>query len=146
MPNNSQASGRKSLDRSQPPVGSISVLGLYERYGERWLLEETFPALLKWNRWWHSARRHGALLCWGSNPFTPVVGDPRESNQQNTLLGAALESGLDNSPMYDADEVTFDPATHLMCLHDVGLNALYIADCRAENPAALKAPVRPTPR
>lgn len=61
---------------------------------------------------------------------------------------AALESGLNKSPMYDG--VAFDAEhTHLLRLADVGLMSLYIADCRALQrmasilagiPALLEAP------
>jgi glycogen debranching enzyme len=47
----------------------------------------------------------------------------------NGLQGAALESGLDNSPMYD--DIPFDSKTHMMLLADVGLTGLYIMDCEA---------------
>jgi hypothetical protein len=128
VPNNSQATGRKSLDRSQPPVGGITVQALYQKFGDRWFLEQTFDALLAWNRWWDGHRCLDGYLCWGSHPFQPVVGDPKE-DQQNILQGAMYESGLDNSPMYD--DVPFDPDRHLMLLADVGLMGLYAADCRA---------------
>jgi len=135
IPNNAQATGRTSADRSQPCVGAITILDLFNQFGDRWLLEETYPALLKWNNWWWSARvaeaSHGKLLCWGSNPFKPKVGDDNEFLQPNTHLGAVLETGLDNSPMYDEGEVRFNPQTHLMELHDVGLTGLYAADCQA---------------
>jgi hypothetical protein len=130
VPNNAQGSGRRSWDRSQPPVGAITVLQIYRRYGEPWFLQVAWEPLLAWNRWWDRARRNvDGMLSWGSNPFEPKVGDPLEYRQPNTLLGAALESGLDNSPMYD--DLPFDPETHLMGLSDVGLNALYVADCKA---------------
>jgi putative isomerase len=129
VPNGSQATGRKSFDRSQPPVGSLSILALYRQYGDKWLLEQTFEPLLKWNRWWFENRVYDGYLCWGSNPFEPVVGDALEYKQQNTRFGAALESGLDNSPMYD--DMPFDKDAHLMLLADVGLMSLMDADCRA---------------
>lgn len=130
VPNLSSGTGRKSRDRSQPPVGSISVLALYRKYGQRWLLEQSFDILLEWNRWWMKMRLAGEYLCWGSHPYEPVIGDPREINWQNTRHAASLESGLDNSPMYD--DLPFDSkSTHLLPLADVGLMGLYVADCRA---------------
>ncbi len=129
VPNNTQATGRASRDRSQPPVGSLVVRDLHRRFKKLWLIEEVFPALLTWNRWWPAHRQNGELLSWGSDPFEPVVGDPLEREQPNTAEGAILETGLDNSPMYDG--VPFDCDRHVMQLHDVGLNSLYIADCLA---------------
>ena len=129
VPNYTNGSGLKSLDRSQPCVGSLMVRELYRKFREKWLLEMLFEALLRWNRWWHVHRRSGNLLAWGSTPFKPRLGNFWETTGVNETYGAALESGLDNSPMYD--EIPFNKTTHLLELHDVGLNSLYVADCDA---------------
>lgn len=130
VPNLGSGSGRTTRDRSQPPVGSICVWDIYQQHARRWLLEQCFEPLLTWNRWWLKAREQDGYLCWGSTPYEPVIGDNREISQQNTRFGAALESGLDNSPMYD--DIPFDDqGNHLMQLADVGLMSLYIADCKA---------------
>jgi hypothetical protein len=47
----------------------------------------------------------------------------------NERFGASLESGLNNSPMYD--DVPFDSERHVLQMWDVGLNGLYVADCEA---------------
>jgi len=52
-----------------------------------------------------------------------------DDDTRGTRSGAILESGLDNSPMYD--DTTFDPKTHLLQFADVGLMSLYIDDCDA---------------
>ncbi len=52
IPNFGTVTNFKSRDRSQPPVGSMVIRQLYQRYGDRWLLEEVFDDLLEWNRWW----------------------------------------------------------------------------------------------
>jgi putative isomerase len=127
VPNYARAGNWKSFDRSEPPVGSITVLGMYQKFGQRWLLEETFPALWKWNRWWAEHRDLDGYLTWGSD------GENQPGNldddTRGARAGAVLESGLDNSPMYD--DATFDPKTHLLQYADVGLMSLYIADCDA---------------
>ena len=128
VPNFSAPHGLKSQDRSQPPVGSMMVLQIYKKYPEKWFLKEVFGRLLTWNRWWEKNRDHDGYLCWGSNPFKPVLNDQREM-VQNEFQAAAYESGLDNSPMYDG--VPFDTTTHLMQIADVGLMGLYIGDCEA---------------
>ncbi len=129
VPNFGTVNNVKSRDRSQPPVGSLVVRELYRRFGDRWLLEEIFGDLLEWNRWWIQHRKHNGLLCWGSDPYAPLVGARYEVNDVGNWQGAAYESGLDNSPMYDG--IPFDPDTHLMQLADVGLNSLYVVDCDA---------------
>jgi putative isomerase len=129
IPNFSTVSNVKSRDRSQPPVGAMVFRELYRRFGDRWVLKEVFDDLLEWNRWWMAHRNDGGLLCWGSDPYEPLVDAYFERAGVNERFGAALESGLDNSPMYD--DMPFDPQTHLMQLADVGLNGLYIMDCEA---------------
>lgn len=129
LPNRVSDDRGRTDDRSQPPIGALTVHKAYLAGGlspatrDRALLTGTFPALLAWHDWWPTARRgpHG-LLAWGSDP---VPGDPGSA----TLDRAKRESGLDDSPMYD--EAVYDPATRTMDLADVGLNALHIADAEA---------------
>jgi putative isomerase len=127
VPNYVMEDGQKSTDRSGPPVGSITVLGLYRRFHERWFLEDTFPLLLSWNRWWASHRDMDGYLTWGSD------GDNQPANigpyGGSTRQAAVYESGLDNSPMYAS--AVYNPQTHLLEYADVGLMSLYIADCDA---------------
>lgn len=129
VPNTSNGNGFKTLDRSQPPVGSLMVREIYRMTRQQGFIETVFDDLLAWNRWWLRARLVGDLLAWGSNPYPPRTGNKWETNGVGSSFGAALESGLDNSPMYD--DVPVDPQTHCACLHDVGLNSLYIRDCEA---------------
>ncbi len=128
VPNASGANGYKSRDRSQPPVGSMTVRQLCEKFNETFLAERLFDQLLRWNRWWPEKRDVAGYLCWGSNRCKRVTGNLWESKGVNELFGGALESGLDNSPMYD--DMTFDQETGIMQLADVGLISLYILDCK----------------
>ncbi|HUV69228.1 MAG TPA: trehalase family glycosidase, partial [Terracidiphilus sp.] len=127
VPNYARSGNWKSFDRSEPPVGAITVLGLYQKFGDRWFLDEAFPALLKWNRWWAQHRDMDGYLVWGSD------GENQPGNlddsSRGTRVGAILESGLDNSPMYD--DAVYNPKTHLLEFADVGLMSMYIADCDA---------------
>ena len=99
VPNYARPGGWKSFDRSEPPVGAITVLGLYRRFNDRWLLEDVFTPLLRWNRWWAEHRDIHGYLAWGSDGQN----QPRnlDDDTAGTRAGAILESGLDNSPMYD---------------------------------------------
>ncbi len=124
VPNNSQGNGRKSFDRSQPPVGTMAAWQIYSKFKDKWLLETVFEPLLTWNRWWMKNRLYKGLLCWGSSPSANTWNDQAWHNR----LAAALESGLDDSPMYN--NVDFDTIHHVLPLHDVGLNSLYINDCK----------------
>ena len=130
IPNFGSVNDGKSRDRSQPPVGSLALKEIYRRYRENWIIEYLFDDLLEWNRWFADNRRlPDGSLCWGSNPYEGKYGRHWEIDGINNLLGAKLESGLDNSPMYD--DIQFDEDKHIMYLADVGLTGLYIMDCES---------------
>lgn len=127
VPNYARAGDWKSSDRSEPPVGSITVLGLYQRFHDRWFLEEAFAPLLRWNRWWAENRDIEGYLTWGSDGKNAP--ENLDDATRGTRAGAILESGLDNSPMYD--DAVYNEATHKLEFADVGLMSMYIADCDA---------------
>lgn len=137
-----------TFDRSQPPVGSMAISALYKKYGDKWLLEETYDELLSWNRWWSENRDIQGYLSWGCSDVTPSEQaaikrsyedyaseqgiNPKSiyDNMGYTKPGrgpAALESGMDNSPAYD--NIEFNEETQTLNMADVGLMGLYIADC-----------------
>ncbi len=127
VPNYARAGGWKSVDRSEPPVGAVTILRLYRRFGDRWLLRDTFATLQRWNQWWAEHRDVNGYLVWASdrdaqprNPDDGTVG---------TKQGAMYESGLDNSPMFD--DAPFHAETQRLNQADVGLMGLYVADTKA---------------
>jgi putative isomerase len=113
-----QMPGGKMSEQSQPPVGSMVCWLLYEKFQEKWFLEEVYDKLLSWNRWWLTNRMNKGFLTWGA-PW-----------RNAKKLDVVLESGLDNSPMYEDIEVNSFGEKTLMNLADVGLNSLYTADCK----------------
>jgi len=125
IPNDDRGNGAKSWDRSQPPVGALMLKEIYKRYPQRWLLQASFPSLLRWNRWWFKARMNDGLLSYGSS----LAENPYHEPDTHTKITAGYESGMDDSPMYEG--VPFDEATSTLALQDVGLNSLYVADCKA---------------
>ena len=127
VPNFARAGGWKSFDRSEPPVGAITVLGLYRKFHDRWFVEDAFEPLMKWNRWWAEHRELDGTITLGSDPGN-APGNP-DDKSVGTWQGAVYESGLDNSPMYDG--TTYNAQTHLLEYADVGMTSLYIADCDA---------------
>ncbi|MDR2793652.1 MAG: hypothetical protein LBB61_08320 [Treponema sp.] len=130
IPNYAASDNYKSRDRSQPPVGSFAVREIYRKYRDKTLVEYLFDDLLDWNRWFAAHRRlENGQLCWGSDPFTPVAGGFWEITHVGDTIGGSLESGMDNSPLYDG--IPFDNEKHIMCLADVGLTGMYIMDCEA---------------
>ena len=128
IPGMTRANGLKTKDRSQPPVGSITVRALCDMHKETVLAERLFDLLLGWNRWYAQYRDWDGFLCWGSNPYEPNVRHILETVVLNTRFASMLESGLDNSPMYK--NVAYDKTRHLMALADVGLMSFYITDCK----------------
>jgi putative isomerase len=127
VPNYARSDGWKSFDRSEPPVGAVTVLGLYRKFGDLWLVRDAFGPLLRWNRWWERRRTVDGYLVLGTDRDTRIVNpdDPSVGTRQ----GAVYESGLDNSPMYDG--APFHAATGRLAVADVGLMGLYAADCSA---------------
>ncbi len=113
-----QMPGGRISDQSQPPVGSTICWMIYEKYRDKWFLEEVYPGLLSWNRWWIQERNNKGFLTWG----VPWKGVP---------LNAILESGLDNSPMYEGTALQQVGNNWLLNIADVGLNSLYAADCKS---------------
>lgn len=127
VPNFAYGTGQVSADRSQPPVGNAMILEAARVLKDTQLIKDTYPALLKWNTWFYENRMNAnGTLSWGSNPIPVLYGNHWEVAGVNERFGAALESGLDNSPMYD--DMPFDTQTHKMMLEDVGLTGLYILD------------------
>ncbi len=118
-----------SRDRSQPPVGAMILREFLRKTGETWVADLLFDPLFTWNSWWLEERSTGDDLCWGSNAYEPVAGNPWETNGVHDGFGAALESGLDNSPMYD--EIPFEAGRNQLALADVGLMSMFIVDCEA---------------
>lgn len=130
VPNFAYATGQVSADRSQPPVGSAMLLETYRILGEKWIVEDMYAGLLRWNLWFAEHRMNpGGAMCWGSEEIPVLYGNRWETEGVHATYGAALESGLDNSPMYD--DVPLNPETNRLELEDVGLTGLYILDCRS---------------
>lgn len=127
VPNYARPGNWKSFDRSEPPVGALTVLGLYRRFHDRWFLDDTYEPLLRWNRWWNQHRSMQGFIVLGSDGENWRV--RTEDTSAGTWQAALYESGLDNSPMYDG--TFYNPNTHLLEYADVGMTSLYIADCDA---------------
>jgi putative isomerase len=116
--------GLKSQDRTEPPVGAKVLLELYQKYKDRWLVEAVFDDLMDWNNWFMENRLLApfdviALGSFYNNSHDDTAMPPPHSN---TMWAARMESGLDNSPMYDDD--IFDVHTHTMNMSDVGMSSL----------------------
>jgi len=113
----------KSGDRSQPPLGSFVAWKLFLKNGNRALLSQLYPYLVRWHQWWPQARdgNQDGLLEWGSNSEVASPG-----NDAGTLFGAKCESGMDNSPLFD--EAVFHKKSGVMNLNSVFLTSIYASD------------------
>ncbi|MFA6134064.1 MAG: PA14 domain-containing protein [Phycisphaerae bacterium] len=116
--------GPRSSPQSNIPMGSLCIWKMHQRRPDRAFLAEVYPALVRWNRWWFSPRPDSGL------PYRDGNRDGllELGSESNHPLGGAWESGLDDSPMYK--EVGLCEASHTHKLIDVGLNALWAADCQ----------------
>lgn len=128
VPNVASPIGEISIDRSQPPVGSLCLWNYFQHTGDSAFIQDVFPAMLDWNRWWFK--------------INPETGKPYRDGNENGLLEwgtsdvsildlgklqlAKFESGQDNSPMFD--KAILNPATQTIELDMVGLSALWAMD------------------
>ena len=104
-------------------IGAKVVLELYEKFKDAWIVELLLNDLIDWHDWFHTYRLLPPLnmVCLGSNS---VPGD--NYYEPNTIQSARLESGLDNSPMWD--DTTFNTTTHQMQLYELSQSSFYVAE------------------
>jgi len=109
------------VDRSQPPIASFIVYKYYQLTGDRQLLEEIYPVLLKANLWWYENRdgNNNGVLEYGSSQ----VG---KGHFNGTKLAAKDEAAMDNSPMYD--KAKFISESNTINMEDIALNSLLALD------------------
>jgi len=74
---------------TKPPLATWAVLAVYDASGDRAFLEEMYPKLARYHRWWWQARDHDrdGLAEFGST--------------DGTRIAAAWESGMDNAVRFD---------------------------------------------
>jgi putative isomerase len=111
------------IDRSQSPIGAYVLWRLYEMTGDRSLLMEHFPTLLRAHRWWMEKRdgNGDGLIEYGSSPTGTGA-------FVHTKQAAMDESFMDNAPMFDG--AGFDSATHTLTMAEPGLNCLVSLDAQ----------------
>ena len=78
----------KDSDRSEPPVGAITVQGLYQQFARPLVLrKKPSNPCWSWNRWWAAQPRHRRLsLPWGSD------GDNAPPNLDDSAKGNPCRS------------------------------------------------------
>ncbi|TCR79514.1 trehalase family glycosidase [Rhizobium sp. BK376] len=109
------------VDRTQPPLGSLVIWDLYQRSGERSIIEASYDVVARAHRWWWDNRDpegRGMISCGTS--------DVGESLYKGTAFGARNETGMDNSATHD--EAAYDPKTRSLSTFDLGLNCVVALD------------------
>ncbi|PWE54264.1 glycoside hydrolase family 37 [Metarhizobium album] len=109
------------VDRSQPPTGALVSWLCYLRSGERSVLEASYEALARNQRWWRQNRDPdgvGLISC--------GTGDVGGGLYKGTVFGARNETGMDNSATHD--EAVYDPKTRTLSTFDLGLNCALATD------------------
>lgn len=109
------------VDRTQLPVAAYVVHRIYLLTGDRTLLEEAYPILLRQQDWYFSHRNgnDNDLLEYGSSPTG-------HAPWAHTRQGAMNESGMDNMPIFDG--TTFNEHTHTLEFEEPGHNSLIALD------------------
>ena len=111
------------IDRAQSPIAGFVLWRLYEMTGDRSLLAEHYPTLLRAHRWWMSQRdgNGDGLIEYGSSPTGTGA-------FVHTKQGAMDESFMDNAPIFDS--AAFDPEAHTLTMAEPGLNSLVSLDAQ----------------
>ncbi|MCB8875989.1 MGH1-like glycoside hydrolase domain-containing protein [Acidisoma silvae] len=111
------------IDRAQSPIGAYVLWRLFEMTGDRSLLIEHFPTLLRAHRWWLNKRdgNGDGLIEYGSSATGTGA-------FVHTKQGAMDESFMDNAPIFD--NAGFDTDAHTMTMAEPGLNSLVSLDAQ----------------
>lgn len=109
------------VDRTQAPHGALVAWLLYQRTGERSILEASYTALARNQRWWRTHRDPDAagLVSCGTS-------DVGEGLYKGTAFGARNETGMDNSATHD--EAVYQPETRTLSTFDLGINCALAVD------------------
>ena len=112
-------------DRSEPYVGAMVVRQHWRRHGELRLVELLYDDLVAWHEWTLARRalQPHNLISVGSD----VVSTPPFDG--HTKQAAIWETGMDNSPMYDA--VTWDANQSKLLIFDVGMTSEFLGETEA---------------
>lgn len=122
-------------DRSQPPIGSYTVLKLFGKMGDLDLLKFAYPYLKKWHAFWKAPKANGqprrdgnsdGLLEWGSDTELVAPAVPSWEEKATGKMRAMWESGQDDLPNWE--EASFNEETGTMTVNCLDLNCLYALD------------------
>lgn len=111
------------VDRSQSPIAAFVVWRIYTLSGDRTLLAQHYPTLLRAHRWWIETRdpNHDGLIAFGSTATGAGA-------FVHTKQAAMDESLMDNAPIFD--DATFDETSHCLTMAEPGLTSLVSLDAQ----------------
>ncbi len=124
-----------TTDRSQPPIGAYVVLKLFQKMGDKNLLDAAYPYLQRWHEFWTAKKQNGlprrdgngdGLLEWGSDPELVSENIPDWERNATGRQRAAWESGQDDLPNWD--DVPYSEETGTFMMNCLDLNCLYALD------------------
>lgn len=107
---------------SKPPLAAWTVWNVYKQTGDREFLQEMYPKLVAYNKWWYTNRDHdqNGIAEYGAmvheynyqhddkgNLILDKNGQPK-FDPKEVLNAAAWESGMDNATRFDVDGVGKD--------------------------------------
>jgi putative isomerase len=102
---------------TKPPLSGWAVWSIYEQTGDESFVEEIFPRLMQYHRWWYAYRDHdGNGLCeYGST--------------DGSRIAAAWESGMDNAVRFDETDIVRNrPGAWSFTQESVDLNSYLFAE------------------
>lgn len=78
---------------TKPPLAAWAVWSIFEKTGDTAFVQEMYPALLKYHKWWYTNRdvNKNGLCEYGST--------------DGTLIAAKWESGMDNAVRFDSTKL-----------------------------------------
>jgi hypothetical protein len=89
--------GRHITDRTNPPIWFIAAWRIFEASGDLAFLQAVYPALLRNYRWFKRSRRNSdGTFSWGTDSA-----DDGGFTRAEGKAEAVLETGLDDSPLFD---------------------------------------------
>jgi len=122
-------------DRSQPPIGAYAVLKLFQKTGDRELLNIAYPYLKKWHAFWKAKKPNGlprrdgnndGLLEWGSDRELVAEKAPSWETDAPGETRSKWESGMDDLPNWD--DVPYSAESGTLTMNCLDLNCLYALD------------------
>ena len=131
-----------SADRSQPPVGSLCVWKMHQRWPDRAFLAEVYPKLVKWHAWWQLKRTKPGdfLLSWGSATGSDLQDARWETGWDDTqsMTGASFVGTCLNVYAVDLNSLWAMDAENLAHLADALGKTADAARFRAEHSRMVK--------